>query len=76
MHHNKAMQWILHWLSCVNQLHGACPCLLLDAEAFTHLYVAHIVDEDVFRFEISVDEVESVQVFKGEHHLRRVELGL
>lgn len=37
------------------------------------LYVALLVYEQVFRFQVSVDQVQSVQVLKGQHDLSSVE---
>ena len=37
------------------------------------LEVAGVVDEDVFRLEVTVDDVERVQILERQHHLTGVE---
>ena len=39
----------------------------------TDLDVARVVDEEVFWLQVSIDQVERVQVFEGQHDLRAVE---
>ena len=40
------------------------------------LYVTLLVDEQVLRFKISVDEIQRVKVFKGQYNLGCVEAGV
>jgi len=40
------------------------------------LEVSGLVDENVFRLEVAVDDVEGVQVLKRENDLRRIEARL
>ena len=42
----------------------------------TYLYVALAIDEDVLRFEVSIDNVEVVEVLKAQNNLRGIEPGV
>lgn len=41
-----------------------------------HLNIALLVDEKVLGLEVPVDEVQGVQILKGQDDLRRVETGM
>lgn len=40
------------------------------------LYVTLLVDEQVFRLQISVDEIQRVKVFKGQYNLGCIKAGV
>lgn len=39
----------------------------------TYFDISSVVDKDILRFQVAVDDVKGVQVLEGEYHLRRVE---
>lgn len=47
--------------------------LYITGSGVIYLYVALLVYEQVFRFQVSVDKVQSMQVLKGQHDLSSVE---
>lgn len=44
--------------------------------AISYLYISLLVYEQVFRFQVSVDQVQSVQVLEGQDYLSSVEAGV
>lgn len=44
--------------------------------ATTHFQVAIVVNEQIFGFEVPVDQVQGVQILEGEHNLSGVEAGM
>ena len=47
--------------------------MLQQDDYFSHLDVSLAVDEDVLRFEVSVDNVQVVEVLECQHYLGRIE---